>query len=1421
MTNINNTLVLKKDVVFGGAVQTDWYYDKEKQEKISENFIFHGPNFFGVTEDDVEFKTHKLMDTCSYTEMISNKLYTDEGNPIILTIAGYGTGKSHLAVTLGALFSGDSNNQLSKKVIKKIKEADKDIADRINANLNKPNLVIVLNGMKDFNLNYEILNTAKMVLKNHGYSEEIFSEYTKAYNIAKIFVDRNFENLEEYFVKYSKEHNIISKDLKKYLIDNIYKDDVFDSINEVYKFFTGNYIRWDDGVSASDVLKNIVDKMCGDNGVFNKVLILFDEFGRYIEYASAYPNRAGDSALQQIFEAIQDSNNNIIFVGFIQSDLKTYLARVNKTSNISRYIGRYESGEKIYLSSNLETIFANLLSINDKHLYEKYILSKFKKEKFIEENEILFNKIGEWLPTSKNRGIWKEKNKFDEIVLRKIYPFNPLTTWMMTYLSDWYQQRSAINFLIKSFEEIEEKEITELGSLPQILPIDIVKGEFFEELLLAENEGRKKSEDCIVYNNINIRYKNKLSKIDLDVLAGILILKLGKFKTSDKEDALLALKYIIGQPMSFIEKSVDELETVYGILEYDSKSNTFDFIEDALGENDFKRFIKNKKLTTSNLDVEILLNNNIKETLDLLKTIEVQFGKKNNIKTNEWSYKQDLVTASRIDEVFLTNLKRDIDSSTSPDKSKGQFIYVYNNLNYDMNYIEDIIHNYNKLKLSNYPIVLLLVDDKDNELLEELINMDIISKFTEDEKIKFSKFISRFINGTEEKLKVIFKRLIEERLIITGDGIKSTNKRLKQLCNDRFEELYTKALTFPFDGFDKRSIAVAKKIHGAICKSMLSKSLNYQWLQLQNRDLQNRVSVILQNRILGWGVLDENYEIIYPQNLRLQEIFNEIDSILEIQNEVNIHSLYERYVKIPYGMNDYSFSMMLSVYISLKTLEVKIFQEDKAIKTIDWATNFFKERNLDLKYLKFTKIKKVNLGKYEEKYNLICKKIEKNIYVSECPKLKIELEALLLEEEPSEDLEIRVEACSRMVNQGYNLNEKVTREIASMKANLEKAEEKLEFKYISPIIIECEEKESVIEKGIKYVYDNEQIKTFEKIASYGRSLIENNYETFLKKNAKCRNIASLNGYSKWMDKLAKDLETLGYIDLARKTRTRLQEESENSKKIIERQTVESNVKAHLDMININEYTPQENLLEWKKNTIEYINKINANKDISADEKEDYTVALERKIEKINKALDKINEDITNIIDKALELRSKKDIHNLILEIKLLLEKKLRKADRIDIEEIGEGIQHIMDDLEEIDTLQSLNERKIEALQLKLKYQDYEENQYISVNNIVDGYIDSIDLKIKELNDKWISQNLNIDKNMISTWNSEKCFSWIKSTVGLPEYLLEDTVILYSKLKLSVENRISELNIDSIITIFNSLSEKSKVDCIEQLKKLVK
>ena len=85
----------------------------------------------------------------------------------------------------------------------------------------------------------------------------------------------------------------------------------------MYHEDTGSYIRWDDGLSAADILKQLNQTVVGEKGYFNKILILFDEFGQFIEYASAYPMQAGEAALQQILEVVQNGDGNIVMVRLI------------------------------------------------------------------------------------------------------------------------------------------------------------------------------------------------------------------------------------------------------------------------------------------------------------------------------------------------------------------------------------------------------------------------------------------------------------------------------------------------------------------------------------------------------------------------------------------------------------------------------------------------------------------------------------------------------------------------------------------------------------------------------------------------------------------------------------------------------------------------------------------------------------------------------------------------------------------------------------------------------------------------------------------------------------------------------------------------------------------------------------------------
>ena len=357
---IRDILQFNKDKYFDGAVQANWFYDADKVAAIADSYVFHGPKYHGV--DKTEQTSYTLYDTATYAYELYKKSQETQSNRFQMTIAGYGTGKSHLSAALAAFLSGHDDT-LRQIVLKNIAAADRTIGTAM-ADYSGKNLMIVLNGMRDFNLNTEVLSSAKKALIQHGLSVSILDELTTQYQQAIHFCSNSYQTHQASYQKHLAGTGLGSNATLSQIVsalENADKD-VFRAVNEVYHEFMGTYIHAENDVSASDVLALLVKKYCVDDPIFDRVYILFDEFGRYIEFTAGNPQIAGESALQQIFEAVQNAGGKIIFDAFIQSDLTSYIRRVeNSASNITRYVGRYENSDKYYLSSNFETILANLI----------------------------------------------------------------------------------------------------------------------------------------------------------------------------------------------------------------------------------------------------------------------------------------------------------------------------------------------------------------------------------------------------------------------------------------------------------------------------------------------------------------------------------------------------------------------------------------------------------------------------------------------------------------------------------------------------------------------------------------------------------------------------------------------------------------------------------------------------------------------------------------------------------------------------------------------------------------------------------------------------------------------------------------------------------------------------------------------------
>ena len=670
---LQELLEFRKDLYFEGAVQIDWFYSKEKSQKVAENFVFHGSEYFGVGN----IGTNKRIDTISFVEQLSAKLNDETSNPLSLAIADYGTGKSHLAVTLGILLSGPDYLPASyKTVLDNIRKISADAALKIEKNCNKRNLVLVLNGMRDFNLHSELLKAAERSLNLYGIDDEKLKKINRAIESAELFFNRNCTNLIENFESAAK-HNgwyetgddLIGKIRNQLLVDDV----AFEIVNEVYEYVNGHQIRWDEGISATAILNQLVNEYCGINGVFDSVVILFDEFGRYLEYASSGESaKTGDSALQQVFECSQNAEGLLHVVNFIQSDIKSYLQRVDNTKNISRYIGRYDVSDKYYISSNLETVFANLIQRKDAAAFNSYVVEQQNTREAHWKK--MYDDLNRWKSLS---GVWTDYGLFRKVIVEGIYPMHPISTLMLTQLSDYLQNRSSLTMIS---QYIQKNEDTDVSTYFTIYPEELMKGDLFTEMLSSEQEGRQSSQHCIRYYNVLGKFEDKLSEKSLAVLRANLILRILRFKNTSYEDVTTALSYCCGLATDELQNELDLLVNEYGILGYDERANCFDFMEESNGAHDYK-IIKKRILSQAVYSTSFLHNIDIRDYAGVEENIETPFGTQKHSFTKEWEYVQDLYDISEFD---FDVAKRHVDEwkkATNANMPKGRLIWLYSNKN--------------------------------------------------------------------------------------------------------------------------------------------------------------------------------------------------------------------------------------------------------------------------------------------------------------------------------------------------------------------------------------------------------------------------------------------------------------------------------------------------------------------------------------------------------------------------------------------------------------------------------------------------------------------------------------------------------------------------------------------------------------------
>ena len=255
---LKDVLEFRKDLFFEGAVQADWFYDRERAAKVAKSFVFHGSQYYGI-EDDAH---DNLVDTVSFVRQLGEKLVSDELNPLSLAIADYGTGKSHLAVTLAELYSGRSNSpETFDTIISNIALIDKKESEAIKEHFARRNFVLVINGMRDFNLHSELLRATKKSLELYGLPDDNLKKLNRTLETASRFFERNCDKSIDLFENAAEDLQLSIKgdELKSFINNNLLVDDrAFAIVNKAYAIINGQEIQWDEGISAAAIIDMII-----------------------------------------------------------------------------------------------------------------------------------------------------------------------------------------------------------------------------------------------------------------------------------------------------------------------------------------------------------------------------------------------------------------------------------------------------------------------------------------------------------------------------------------------------------------------------------------------------------------------------------------------------------------------------------------------------------------------------------------------------------------------------------------------------------------------------------------------------------------------------------------------------------------------------------------------------------------------------------------------------------------------------------------------------------------------------------------------------------------------------------------------------------------------------------------------------------
>ncbi|NCC96210.1 MAG: hypothetical protein EOM02_05150, partial [Synergistales bacterium] len=957
MTETLSKLVkYRGDLLFDGAVDVSWLIEqRDKARAVGAAYIFHGPDYHGVSQEDVGVAhDHSLVDSATFLSQIVEGCAGAEERPFSLAIAGYGTGKSHFAATLSMLLS-EPKGPVAEKILDQLGSAAPAVQEKVRAHLSllpSPALVVTLNGMGNFDLATEFSRQILFYLRESGVDTRILDALRPRFRTAANLVKRLTPEEAEVLIKECGTSGIdeIVRGLLEY-------DETLYSVVHKNLSDLGFTVKAIGDETVTDVIRTICQEYVGEGRPYSKLVILFDEFGRYAEFATVRSQIAGSGVLQQLFEGVQSNNDKAMFVGFIQFDLNSYVQRMGEEyrNEILRVSTRYQTAKKSYLSINLETLIAHILEKQDRNALEGFFDRKEERDVSVAEMKRLNN----WFPQSKTHRLWQEESAFHRIIRKGCWPLSPYACWLLYYLAaagQHLQQRSALFLLGEAFEAHSQIPVSSFDW--RLSATDLWSQALKEEFITAEERGNQGAV-TLAYENVIAKVGQYLSKDEISVLQGVVLLsKLGAV-TGGRPDSIDAIGAMTGLDLETIERTLILLEEERNVLSWDSRFNRFDITGDTVSRPQFLAMLQKKVREKYSPASYGALFVRLARALcgDFICDRDCDFSERHEITTSEWRYTAMVTTYNSLER----SMEEAMDSwrdSVMIDQPRGSLIYCYVDPQRDLGELrfqaqQKLRSLANEAGYEVVPIVVAFFVDGEGILGRTLAEISVLDEeLSEQERFQFGNLIENHREKSRELLLSTVQKLLLDREYVALSSKSNLNQSIKALCTDVFEEAYPKVIPFPFDGYGTSRGNAAETCHLFILELMPGNMSYDDVMRKPVRDKNRAIEVLKRS----WGVFLKDGDISpFPENDVCRAVFEAWRGLLEKSGEpVPLASMIELACAPPFGGNIASSGLLLAVFFASKKdrLEIVLRGKGNIISPSEMREDMlFRGKHLDLSKL--------------------------------------------------------------------------------------------------------------------------------------------------------------------------------------------------------------------------------------------------------------------------------------------------------------------------------------------------------------------------------------------------------------------------------------------------------------------------------------